>query len=56
MNRLSLAGIALSVLGIAGYAVGIAVAYPGRAFSVTAIMVGITLFAIRRIEREGVGE
>ena len=47
MNRLLLIGGALVVLGVVGYAMGVAAAYPGRAFSVTAIMVGITLVAVR---------
>lgn len=48
MNPLVVAGLLLTVAGIAGYAVGIAVPYPARAFSVTAFMVGITLVAVRR--------
>lgn len=47
MNRLLLIGGALVVLGVVGYAMGVAAAYPGRAFSVTSIMVGITLVAVR---------
>ena len=50
MNRVLAAGVVLTVAGIAGYAVGLEDAYPGRAFSVTAVMVGITLIAIRRID------
>ena len=46
MERYTIIGLALFIAGIAGYVVGIYVAYPGRAFSVTAVMVGITLFAI----------
>lgn len=41
-------GIGLFVAGLVGYAAGIYVAYPGRAFSVTAVMVGVTLVAIGR--------
>ena len=48
MNRLVAAGVTLVVLGLAGYGVGLFVAFPGRAFAVTAVMVGITLVAIRR--------
>ena len=48
MNRLVAAGLGLVALGFLGYAAGIAVAYPGRALSVTAVMVGVTLLAIRR--------
>lgn len=55
MNRLVAAGVLLVVLGVVGYAAGIAAPYPARAFSVTAVMVGITLIAIRRAD-SGVGE
>lgn len=46
MNRLLAAGLALTVAGFVGYALGIRIPYPGRAFSVTAVMVGITLIAV----------
>ncbi|WP_251343004.1 hypothetical protein [Haloplanus halophilus] len=46
MDRTFPAGAVLSVAGICGYLTGVVVAYPGRAFSLTAIMVGITLAAI----------
>lgn len=46
MDRYSIAGVALCAVGLAGYVAGISVAYPGRAFSVAAVMVGITLLAI----------
>lgn len=46
-------GAALSVAGVSGYALGIWVAYPGRSFSVTALMVGITLVAIGRSNGRG---
>jgi hypothetical protein len=55
MNRLLVAGVLLVVLGVAGYAAGVVVAYPARAFSVTAVMVGITLIAIRRADDEVAG-
>lgn len=42
------AGIVFTVLGLVGYVVGTAVAYPGRSLSVTALMAGITLVAIGR--------
>jgi len=35
-------GLTLSTVGVAGYLVGLSVAYPGRAFSVTGVMLGIT--------------
>ena len=46
MVRETLIGGGLLVVGFIGYVVGIYVAYPGRAFSLTAIMVGVTLIAI----------
>jgi hypothetical protein len=46
MTRVRTAGIATTVLGIVAYAVGALAAYPGRAFSMTAVMVGITLWAV----------
>jgi hypothetical protein len=46
MDRVVAAGIALTVLGLVGYAVGVAAPYPGRAFSVTGVMVGLTLVAV----------
>ncbi|WP_224449729.1 hypothetical protein [Haloprofundus salilacus] len=48
MNRRTLAGIGLFVAGLAGYVVGISTAYPGRAFSITAVMLGIALAATGR--------
>jgi len=50
MNRVLAAGAVLALVGVAGYAAGILTAYPGRAFSVTAVMFGITLIAIRRVD------
>lgn len=52
MNRLVAFGAALVALGVLGYGIGIVVDFPGRAFSVTAIMIGITLIAIRRADSE----
>jgi hypothetical protein len=46
MDRTFIVGAVLSVAGVCGYVGGVLVAYPGRAFSLTAIMVGITLAAI----------
>lgn len=48
MNRSMVAGGVVTALGIAGYGVGIAVAYPGRAFSLAALMVGITMVLVGR--------
>lgn len=46
MNVELVAGVVLTVLGAAGYLLGILSPYPGRAFSVTGVMVGITLLSI----------
>ncbi|SEW12832.1 hypothetical protein [Halobacterium jilantaiense] len=46
MNRIRAAGVVLTIGGVAGYLAGLATPYPGRAFSVTAVMVGVTLAAI----------
>lgn len=46
MVRTTHLGGGLFVIGLIGYITGIYVAYPGRAFSVTAIMIGIALVAI----------
>lgn len=48
MNRTLGLGAGLSLLGLAGYVIGVRTAYPGRAFSVMALMVGATLLAIGR--------
>lgn len=53
MNRVLAAGVVLTAAGLAGYAAGVRTAYFGRAFSVTAVMLGITLIAIRRVGRSG---
>lgn len=39
-------GLGLTAAGIVGYTVGVSAPYPGRAFSVTAVMIGITLTAV----------
>jgi len=49
MNRELVAGVLTLVAGLVGYVVGIAVPYPGRAFSVTAVMVGLLLVATGRV-------
>jgi hypothetical protein len=45
-NRTALVGGALVVLATAGYVAGVVAPYPGRAFSVTGLMVGVTLLAV----------
>lgn len=46
MDRLRALGLVLLVGGVLGYAIGVFAPYPGRAFSITAVMVGVTLSAI----------
>jgi len=46
MDRSTIVGAGLFTTGIVGYVLGIYVDYPGRGFTVTAVMVGITLVAI----------
>jgi hypothetical protein len=46
--RLLIVGIVLSAFGIFAYVGGLFVAYPGRAFSLTGVMAGLTLLAIGR--------
>jgi len=48
MERRTLAGVGLLAAGLVGYVVGVGVAYPGRAFSITAVMAGAALVAIGR--------
>jgi hypothetical protein len=48
MNRTLTAGLLCTSAGLVGYAVGVLRPYPGRALSVTAVMIGITLFAVGR--------
>lgn len=47
MNRGTLIGIGLLIVGMIAYGTGIYIEYPGRGFSITAITVGIALVAIR---------
>lgn len=56
MIRGTVLGAALTVLGVAGYAIGVFVDYPGRAFSLTAVMVGIVLITITRRPTAGDGQ
>ncbi|GAA0251355.1 hypothetical protein ACFFQF_02450 [Haladaptatus pallidirubidus] len=53
MDRTLIAGIVLTVLGLSGYLVGVVAPYPGRAFSITGVMVGITFLAISNATQPG---
>jgi hypothetical protein len=46
MRRVRTFGVGLSALSLAGYIVGTVATYPGRAFSITGLMVGVTLYAV----------
>ncbi len=46
MDRTRALGTVVTAVAVAGYAVGIWVAYPGRAVSIAAFMVGATLVAV----------
>lgn len=46
MQGLRAIGGALSALAVVGYGLGLVVAYPGRAFSITLLMVGVTLVVV----------
>jgi hypothetical protein len=46
MDRVAAVGVALTVAGLVGYAIGVVAPYPGRSFSVTGVMVGLTLVAV----------
>jgi hypothetical protein len=48
MHLATTIGGALFALGLAGYVAGVFVTYPGRAFSVTAVMAGLTLAVVGR--------
>ncbi|WP_458189250.1 hypothetical protein [Haladaptatus sp. NG-WS-4] len=52
MRRTRNIGLVVTVLGLVGYLVGVAQPYPGRAFSITGIMVGITLVTIGGVSSE----
>lgn len=55
MKRILAAGIILTGVGVVGYVGGVFVAYEGRAFSVTALMLGISLLAVGRAGGEVAG-
>ncbi|MFC7226765.1 hypothetical protein N0B31_05065 [Salinirubellus salinus] len=46
MNGPLVVGLSLTVLSSAGYAVGVLAPYPGRAFSLTGLMVGLALLSV----------
>lgn len=46
MDRVRTTGASLTALAVAGYAVGVAAPYPGRALTITGVMIGLTLWAV----------
>ncbi len=48
MNRAIAAGVVLTAAGAGGYGLGVLVEYPGRSFSLSLLMVGVALLAMRR--------
>ncbi len=46
MDRTQTLGAVLAGVGVAGYVLGVVTPYSGRAFAVTATMVGLTLLAV----------
>ena len=46
MNGLRVIGGVLSIGALAGYVLGTVVAYPGRAWTIALLMIGVTLVAV----------
>lgn len=46
MNRTFAAGVGLTAASVLGYVVGVLAPYPGRAFTLAGLMVGITVAAV----------
>lgn len=52
MQPVPLLGAVCTILALIGYGVGVVAPYPGRAFTLTGVMVGIALLVVG-IAREG---
>lgn len=46
MDSVTLAGAGLTLLSTVGYAIGTVAQYPGRALTLTGVMVGLSLLAV----------
>jgi hypothetical protein len=46
MERVRAIGGGIALLSIAGYLVGVLAPYPGRSFTITGLMAGLTLYAV----------
>jgi hypothetical protein len=55
MDSTRLAGLVLTALALVGYVLGVVAPYPGRALSLTGVMVGLTLAAVGGGDRESGG-
>ena len=55
MNRVFIAGVAATLAGVGGYAIGIATPFPGRSLSVTAVMVGVSMIFVHGAWEGGAG-
>ena len=53
MNPLTGAGLVGAAGGVTGYVVGLFVPYPGRAFSLTLLMFGLSVLAVGRADAQG---
>jgi hypothetical protein len=53
MEPRTVAGSGLLVTGLLAYAAGVSISDPGRAFSLTAVMVGIVLVALGGVPAGG---
>lgn len=56
MNRATAVGLAVTAVGLGGYVLGVSTAYPGRAFAITLVMVGITIVAMRGVIEDRAAE
>jgi hypothetical protein len=54
MKAAAVAGALLTIVGLVAYVIGVVAPYPGRAFSLTAVMVGLTVLSVGRVpDQEG---
>lgn len=53
MNRVFTAGVAATIAGAVGYALGVATPFLGRSLSVTAIMVGLSMIFVHHAWDDG---
>lgn len=56
MNPATALGLAVTAVGLGGYVLGVSTAYVGRSFSITLVMIGITILAMRGVIEERAAE